>query len=1379
MKENNSVFLKDLNAFQNYLKNQLNKRDFNPIECYLIHSALKNCLLNHFNDINYKNNSKKNYNLSYFSDINKYFIDNFKICLDFLKNGYQFIYASKNIMESFFNKEDLKKYHNISEIYVVNKKIIVDFQDNNCNKSILIINPFENFDKRNIFIIVFNINNFKEKKEIFKSLLSENINNLLDEEKLKDNYFNILYKFEDFLKIKNDNEINNNKSSYIINKNQGKEIKEVLQILILIYYYEKYLSKKNYVFSEYQTYYLINSEWMEIFKEYYYYKYLINILNENDLKNKDINFLKIDSYINSLTNEFYENYINFKIQIGLRKDLRNIDSLKATIFISNNLNYYNNCYIISSKIINRIIKFEFKVNPSSLIKPCKIIARNDKIFLLTDFRSINIGKLDENLLFQNKYILSYNSSSKYESEKNILLNSQMDLYIRENNCNEKSFDVQILKDKSNNIIGKLLILNEYNTSFNTNNNKLKINYISNNNNNLKYFNSIDIENNIKKIDEKNELEYDRNERTFQKHSKTYTDEFKNASLLTSKKRKYSNKSKDIELKEKIKELEENEKKYQETIAQKQKREIELICKLSNLDKILKSNEINISMKEKELKEKISSFEKQIEEKNNINKELFNKIKILEENKSIIEEKNKKEKELFEKISILERENKKIIEEKKNKEKEYINNIEELSQKNNEEITKLKERIELVEKYEKEYQNIKKENEKIVKLNESKEKEYLNKENNIASQKNELNLKALYIQKREEDLNNKMKNLEEKSNILEKEKNEFNSIKEEYKKYLEENKIKRQENINLQEKNKSLEEEIKNKEIILNKINLQIINNNNLNKKEEFQKADSETLINFINYNKLKKNNNKNIISIINNHENENNNNYKDNNKDYNKNNNVNNHIIINNNNNTIIMDNMNRKNNNINNIINNNISNLNNKSNTNNNSNSNIDNTNMNNSSNINNTIMNNNIILNNNNSNMINIPNCNMNNNISYNNFNINPFFNKQPLVGLNNIGASCYMNSTLQCLSQTFPLTNYFLDQNNEYFINNDNSKSNDIINLKLAPAYLELIKQLWLNQDGHTCFAPYFFKNTIGKLNPLFQNNEACDAKDLIIFIIEQMHKELKYPIKDSENNNQNVELNQYDRKNALLFFINSYKKMYSKISEIFYGFKETTNMCLNCKNVFNSQNMANPICYNYDLFNCLIFPLEEVKKMKYNNNIDNNNNFFIQNQNNINNIVTIYDCFEYNQRIDNFKGQNQSYCNICKQFSDSLFCSKIFSSPNILILILNRGKDNEYDVKLYFEETIDISNYILDKDIDMRNKLYNLYGIISHTGESGPSGHFIASCKSHIDGNWYRYNDALVGQIYDIQKEAIEFGTPYILFYQKQIYENNIFSKFQLN
>ena len=36
-----------------------------------------------------------------------------------------------------------------------------------------------------------------------------------------------------------------------------------------------------------------------------------------------------------------------------------------------------------------------------------------------------------------------------------------------------------------------------------------------------------------------------------------------------------------------------------------------------------------------------------------------------------------------------------------------------------------------------------------------------------------------------------------------------------------------------------------------------------------------------------------------------------------------------------------------------------------------------------------------------------------------------KPTLIGLNNIGATCFMNSTLQCLSQTKSLTAYFLKE------------------------------------------------------------------------------------------------------------------------------------------------------------------------------------------------------------------------------------------------------------------------------------------------------------------------------------------------------------------
>ena len=197
------------------------------------------------------------------------------------------------------------------------------------------------------------------------------------------------------------------------------------------------------------------------------------------------------------------------------------------------------------------------------------------------------------------------------------------------------------------------------------------------------------------------------------------------------------------------------------------------------------------------------------------------------------------------------------------------------------------------------------------------------------------------------------------------------------------------------------------------------------------------------------------------------------------------------------------------------------------------------------------------------------------------------------------------------------------------------------------------------------------------------------------------------------------------------------------------------------------MNNPICYNYGIFNCLIFPLEEIKNMKNSNKLQYNTSYYINNINNFNNnqnnCVNLYDCFLYNQKTDIFTGENRNYCNTCKQLFDSLYTSKIYSSPKFLILILNRGKNNIFDVKLNFGIELDITEFVTLKD--KPTLIYSLYGVITHIGQSGPNAHFVASCKSPIDNNWYRYNDAFVSPITNIQKDIIEFGTPYILFYQK--------------
>ena len=379
---------------------------------------------------------------------------------------------------------------------------------------------------------------------------------------------------------------------------------------------------------------------------------------------------------------------------------------------------------------------------------------------------------------------------------------------------------------------------------------------------------------------------------------------------------------------------------------------------------------------------------------------------------------------------------------------------------------------------------------------------------------------------------------------------------------------------------------------------------------------------------------------------------------------------------------------------------------------------------------------------------------------------YNSPTLIGLNNIGATCFMNATLQCLSQTEALTNYFLKEANEEIILNNNIAKINKQDNQLSPTYRILIHNLW-SKNQNKPYSPYKFRKIVEEMNPLFKEGEAGDSKDFIIFILEQIHNELKKPVNKNIINNitQNETLNQYDKTSALNHFFSEFQKETSIISDIFFGFIETTNICKNCKINYNSKGMNNPICYNYQIFNRLIFPLEEVRRMKYNNMNQMNMNINYM-QNNNNSIVDLYDCFTFYEKIDYFTGENQNYCNICKQKTDSIYNCKIYVSPNVLVLILNRGKGNIYDVKLNLYEKIDISKYVIQKEVNQI--IYDLYGVITHIGQSGPNAHFVASCKSPVDQKWYRYNDSIVNPINNIQKEIIDFGTPYILFYKKLNY-----------
>ena len=387
---------------------------------------------------------------------------------------------------------------------------------------------------------------------------------------------------------------------------------------------------------------------------------------------------------------------------------------------------------------------------------------------------------------------------------------------------------------------------------------------------------------------------------------------------------------------------------------------------------------------------------------------------------------------------------------------------------------------------------------------------------------------------------------------------------------------------------------------------------------------------------------------------------------------------------------------------------------------------------------------------------------------------FTIPPLKGLKNVGATCYMNATLQCFCNIKQFVNYF-----KYKLKDENLKKlNNEKKVNLTSSFKYLIENIWqtpgnkyINPKNNTqnannkYYIPIRFKERISIMNPLFEGAQANDAKDLVNFLIMTLHEELNKAPKIQNINSSNLLINQSNKQDVFNNFILTFaNENISLISDLFYAVNNNITECLNCGNQK----------YNYQIYFFLNFPLEEVRKFKIDNNqfIQANqimmsmNPMFCQqnfiNNNQIINSVNLDDCFRYNQKIENFSGENSMYCNICQTQSPAVYKTILTTGPEILIIILNRGKGIQFKVKCEFVSQLNLYEYI-----EMKNTgfMYDLIGVVTHIGEDGPSGHFIAYCRSPIDNNWYQYNDDLVFPVKDFVNEVINYAMPYILFYQK--------------
>ena len=338
----------------------------------------------------------------------------------------------------------------------------------------------------------------------------------------------------------------------------------------------------------------------------------------------------------------------------------------------------------------------------------------------------------------------------------------------------------------------------------------------------------------------------------------------------------------------------------------------------------------------------------------------------------------------------------------------------------------------------------------------------------------------------------------------------------------------------------------------------------------------------------------------------------------------------------------------------------------------------------------------------------------------------------GLNNVGLTCYMNSTLQCLLHIPELSFYFLNIYEQFKTNHGTIIKKTESKGRISAEYFSMVKEIFTdshNWFGRNSFSPRKFNDLISKLNPQFSKYESNDAKDLIIYLLQEMHEELNYF--GGEKLKIIPKCNQLSEANAFNFFYEVNSKLnFSIISYLFWGIIKQTTFCLGCKKYL----------YNYQYYQYLSSPLYHYSHQNFN----------------------LYKGLKDYISEETLKGDNQFYCQICKGLRDAKIYSKIYYTSPYLLINFDYGKNKKYVPNQFgFGAIICLTDEFLA--IKTAEANYELVAVSTHLGSSGNSGHYITYCKDTSSENiWFKFNDSIVTKC---DFEDTKKNSPYLLLFKK--------------
>lgn len=385
-------------------------------------------------------------------------------------------------------------------------------------------------------------------------------------------------------------------------------------------------------------------------------------------------------------------------------------------------------------------------------------------------------------------------------------------------------------------------------------------------------------------------------------------------------------------------------------------------------------------------------------------------------------------------------------------------------------------------------------------------------------------------------------------------------------------------------------------------------------------------------------------------------------------------------------------------------------------------------------------------------------------------------PRTGLINFGVTCYMNATLQCLSATIPLANFFNDEAAyRAYIQQKNWKgSNGIMPLHLA----NVIKAMW--KDDIEMIKPTTFRNFCGRMNKEWGIDRQQDAKEFFDFLVDCIHEDLninwnRTPLKPLTTE-QELHRERYEIADAALIEWGRYQhRDHSFMTSLFAGQHASRLRCLTC----------NGTSTTYEAFYSISI---EIPKQG---------------------VGDIYRCLESYTMEERLAPGELWRCPYCKCERDATKRIILTRLPHFLVIHFKRfsASKTERARKIHTPIEFPLHGLTMDRFVAYDKKKphlvngsssgsnhslsngsshgsdasttgpdpavtppfsYDCYAVLRHLGNSGDGGHYVSLVKDSGRGCWRKFDDE---KHYDFEptqlnsRDRLQNGEAYILFFQR--------------